>query len=742
MNRPRSSSRLLTLLILAGTIYFFGCKTIPENLPSVASVDKLPGTFSPALESMQIADFEEVEPGVWAASVGRNDSPTPMDLSDPPRTEALKELPPGDFPWGPTEVRFLVRDHRASVRLPLLADEKIYGFGLQFEGLQRRGQILHLRVDHYKSGKERTHAPVPFYISSRGYGVLFDTSRPISVYAGMGNRKDSPEFPTPRDRNTDSNWNAHPPSDAVEASVAFPGLSIRVFTGPDLLSVVRRYNLYSGGGCLPPRWGLGFWHRVRTNASSDEILAEVDAFRDQDFPLDVIGLEPGWHSKSYPCTFDWNQKNFPDPRHFLTEMGKRKVRVNLWENPYVSPDSSIYKAILPHTGSHTVWLGVVPDFSLEPARKIFAAHHATSHVDLGVSGYKIDEVDGYDSWLWPDHATFPSGIDGLKLRQIYGLLTQRTLNDVFRQRNQRTFGLVRASHAGASSLPFVLYSDHYDHKHFITALCNSGFSGLLWTPEIRSAKTPEEWVRRMQTVCFSPLAQLNGWSSRTKPWSRPTVNEAVKDVMQLRLRLLPYLYTMFARYRFLGTPPFRAMILEDGFGPPSETATEWDLSVAGNVTDQYMMGESILVAPFLAGQKERQVTLPKGKWFDFYDGSYAGDGELITIPSELSRIPLFVKDGSIVPMLEALTRTSTYDQRDTLILRHYGENGGKGLLYDDDGATFNFENGDRTWIEFQTTRNRDGSYATSVVQDPADSPFQWNNIEWVHMTETRAGGGT
>lgn len=116
--------------------------------------------------------------------------------------------------------------------------------------------------------------------------------------------------------------------------------------------------------------------------------------------------------------------------------------------------------------SHLVWLGIVPDYTLPAARELLTDQHATEHLSIGVSGYKIDEVDGYDHWLWQDHAVFPSGTSAETMRQTYGLLMQRKIHeDLFRKRNVRTMGQVRASNGGASRLPFALYSDSFADEH-------------------------------------------------------------------------------------------------------------------------------------------------------------------------------------------------------------------------------------------------------------------------------------
>lgn len=165
------------------------------------------------------------------------------------------------------------------------------------------------------------------------------------------------------------------------------------------------------------------------------------------------------------------------------------------------------------TGSHTVWCGVVPDYSLPEVKKIMTGHFKKHQVSKGISGYKMDENDGYDYWLWPDVAQFPSGLDGEQMRQIYGSLMQDMTYNMYRSENKRTYGLVRAANAGTSSYPFVLYNDYYNHRDFITALINSSFIGVLWTPEVRSSNNSEDWIRRIQSVCFSPIAMLDAWAS-------------------------------------------------------------------------------------------------------------------------------------------------------------------------------------------------------------------------------------
>ena len=357
------------------------------------------------ISEMPQLQWERVLPGVWKAAIGQTGL-DPLHYADAPNAEAIKALGEAVFPLDQAATRSQVVPGRASIRLPLAEDERIYGLGLEFSGINRRKNVYSLKVDHYGGVKGYTHAPIPFYISSRGYGVLINSARRVKIHVGVGNRKDS-RLPERIDRTTGQNWAARPLSDAVEASVQGEGLEVYVFAGQTPLEAVQRYNLFCGGGVLPPKWGLGFWHRMHTRSSAEDIQKEIDDFRRYNFPLDVVGLEPGWQSFAYPCSFDWDSKRFPDPKAFVRSMTAQGIKVNLWENPYVAPTSRLYDKIRPFTGSHTVWLGEVPDYTLPAAQKVLLEHHQRYHLDIGVSGYKIDEVDGYDFWLWPDHATFP-----------------------------------------------------------------------------------------------------------------------------------------------------------------------------------------------------------------------------------------------------------------------------------------------------------------------------------------------
>ncbi|MFK7693902.1 TIM-barrel domain-containing protein [Paenibacillus sp. HJGM_3] len=697
--------------------------------------------------------WKEIAPGVWKATVGSPEGLTPLQvIGAAPRLEAMAHMEPARLPFEQSEITVEAGPGCRIVSLPLGETEKLYGMGLQFMRMNHRGRIRYLRVNSDpKQDTGETHAPVPFYVSDRGYGFLIDTSRIVTVYGGATLRTEDTRDEDIRDRNQGSGWKATMTSAHVEVRLPAEGADLYAFAGPSAADVVSRYNLFCGGGVLPPKWGLGFWHRVPTLYSAEQTMEEALEFRKRDFPCDVIGLEPGWHSASYPVTYEWARERFPDPASFIRDMREGGFRVNLWEHPYVSPKSGLYSSLKPLSGSYTVWGGLAPDYTIPEAQEAYKKQHAEHHVDIGVAGYKLDECDGSEltnnSWMFPAHAKFPSGLDGEQMRQLYGLLFQKMTDELYRSRNTRTYGLVRASNAAASSLPSVLYSDLYDHRQFIRALCNASFSGLLWTPEVRKAGSAEEWVRRIQTVVFSPLAMLNAWGDGTKPWSFPEVEPIVRHYIQLRMRLLPYLYTVFAQYRERGVPPFRAMPLvmsadEIAAAEAQQARTEADVL---NTTDgaygkrktkewddQYMVGDALLVAPLFTGESEREVLLPPGVWYGLETGERYDGGQIVSIRAGLERIPVFVKDGSVLPLIASLPNVPSSTEQVALEWVHFGASAGEAALYDDDGETYDYESGRYGWWQAMAVRDAGGRWTGTMrhIGGTFQEPTAYKSVSW------------
>jgi alpha-D-xyloside xylohydrolase len=629
---------------------------------------------------------EAILPGIWRFRLGEPESVTPVSTRrHQPKAggaSAVNECPV------PVTGRASDRGYRVSI--PLGPHEQVYGFGLQLQSFTQRGLKKTLRVNadpQLDSGD--THAPAPFYVTTAGYGVLVDTARYATFYCGSNQRD------IVRSANTDETLPAAyrakglgAPSDMLVEVPLAAGVDVYVFAGPSMRQAIARYNLFAGGGALPPPWGLGVWYRAHIDFTQDEVLDLAGKLRERHMPCDVIGLEPGWQTRSYSCSYLWSER-FPDPGAMIEQLRRNDFRLNLWEHAFVHPDSPIHEAMQPHSGDFRVWGGLVPDFCGAPATELFADLHRREHVAIGVSGYKLDECDNSDytgSWSFPELTDFPSGVDGEQMHSLFGLRYMDAIGRAFD--GQRTYGLVRSSHALAAPYPYVLYSDLYNHREFVRALANSGFSGLLWTPELRDARDIDDLVRRLQTAVLSPMALINAWYIRNPPWLQtdrkannagefPPDWEQAEDycrqALRLRMRLVPYLHAAFVRYQNDGVPPFRALVVDY----PDDPET-W------SIDDQYLMGEAFLVAPLFAGETERGVYLPTGDWFDFWTGTRYAGGQRHQVGASLETIPLFVRSGSAVPLAEP---TDHVVPEPAIEVRAYGPDAPDSVtIYHDDGA--------------------------------------------------------
>lgn len=613
--------------------------------------------------------IEKVQNGIWKITLGKPEKTTPVSVMGlPPLKHQLEKLPRADrIPLPVDKLEVSLHSRGITLRLPLEEGEELYGLGLQLKSLRQTGKKKVMRPNSDPvADTGDSHAPVPFYLSSQGYGVLVDTARYASFYMGSHvYRGESQQGARQGGGNPDELYQGRSHRGSSFVAVDIPvaqGATLYLFAGPSMLAALQRYILFCGGGAMPALWGLGVWYRTYTKMNQEQVLETAQRLRKMEIPCTVLGLEPGWQSASYSCSYVFSEERFPQPEkmiHALSEMG---YHINLWEHVFTHPTSPIHQQLSPFSGDMEVWGGLVPDLSLEEARKIFGGYHGKYLIDKGISGFKLDECDNSDyiqsPWSFPEFTQFPSGIDGEQMHCLLGLLYQKTILEEYRARNRRSFQQTRNSHAMAASLPFVLYSDLYDHKDFIRGIVTSSLSGLLWMPEVRQCESGEDLIRRLQTVIFSPMAQINAWMIPYEPWLQFDIEKNLRgellekpeklialcrDMANLRMQFVPYLYTAFAKYYFEGIPPFRALVLEDPEDPQLR-----------DIADEWLMGDDIIVAPVTANESCRRVYLPKGDWYDFYTEKKVRGGTWFTVSPPLENIPLYVREGAVLPLAKPL----------------------------------------------------------------------------------------
>ena len=654
--------------------------------------------------------IEKIANGVWKLVLGEPEELTPVKYQKFKINETgLEALPErNELPGTLQSLEWKKTKRGIAVSLPMETTEDIYGFGLQLKSLNMAGRKRRVRVNSDPPADTgESHAPAPFYVSSAGYGLFADTFRYADFFMGTNSEKGRSAGKTEVNQvHTEFSESAlYALKRAGEKRMIIidipgvSGISLYIFSG-QLKEVVQRYNLFSGGGPLVPMWGLGVWYRTYGGSDQAKVLEMAEEFRQEHIPVDVFGLEPGWHSHSYSCTYEWSYL-FPEPETMIEALKSQDYKINLWEHAFVYPAADIYQDLLPYSGDFEVWNGLVPDFAHEKAVEIFSDYHEKELVDKGIMGFKLDECDNSDynpsNWSFPEISSFPSGMDGEQMHNGIGLLYQNLLDNIYRKKNLRTFSQVRASGALAAPLPFVLYSDLYDHRDFIRGVATSGFSGMLWSPEVRSCENGADFLRRVQTVIFSAQALLNCWRIPNPPWKQVDVEknlrneympeedyytQEIRQLLQLRMSLLPYLYSAFMEYHSYGTPPVRAVILDY---PEDKRAAVID--------DQYLFGESMMVCPLtLEDGTSRKVWLPEGRWHNFFTGEIFEGGKEYLISAELEEIPVFVKDGALIPLAEPVEYVNS-ETVFRITVKSFGDGEQCFVLYEDDFESLDAEKG-------------------------------------------------
>jgi len=579
-------------------------------------------------------------------------------------------------------------------------DEEFFGFGLQFHSLAQRGKTKTLKVNaDPKDDKGNSHAVVPFFLSTAGYGIYLDSH--AYTYFDMGQTAaDSLYFQTPD-----------------------PVLDYYFCYGPTFHDLLARYTQLTGRMRMPPKWGLGFWYRMKSDWKQDKVEATAREFRTRNIPCDVVGLEPKWQTHAYSCSYIWNKDQYPDPAGFVGRMRGQHYHVNLWEHAYVHPSSPIYDELekANAVADKKVWGGLVPDWTKPEAAAIFARLHEQEHLKLGVDGYKLDECDGSDytgGWFFPDDTHFPSGLSGAQMHNVFGYLYQKRFHEMFERRNQRSYLLCRGMFAGAQAYPTVIYSDWYGFEQYVRAAANSGFSGVLWCPEVRQTANEQEFIRRFETVFFSPLAMINAWADGVTPWEKgPEVERIFRLYAGLRMQLMPYLYSAFWQMHETGLPVVRALVMDW----PHDRNTY-------AVDDEFMFGPSILVAPIISGTT-RSIYLPTGQWTNWWTGETITGGRRINYEATPDRLPLFVRVGSIIPMQPVMSYVGEKPV-DTLTLRVFpSQEPFSSVVYDDDGTTLNYVQGQNVRIHSAGAPTSKG-ISLSMSAPQGNYRPEWNHVQW------------
>lgn len=574
--------------------------------------------------------------------------------------------------------------------------ERFIGLGEKTGNLDRRGSAYdNWNTDNprYGPNDDPLYVTIPFYMglhNGLAYGIFMDNTHRSRFNFGASNDRFS-------------SFSA----DDGEMDYYFMHES-------NVAGIISDYTLLTGRMTMPPLWALGYQQCRWSYFPDTEVLNVVQNFRDRKIPLDVIYLDI--HYMDAYKIFTWHPVRFSNPRKLLTDLKSLGVHTTVIVDPGIKvekgykayeeglkkdmfikyPDGKVYTA--------QVWPGWChfPDFT-KPAAREWWGNNFSGLVGDGVEGFwnDMNEIASWGGGYTPHMVQFDWEGKQTTYRQaknVYGLQMARSTFEGTRKlmNNRRPLILTRAGYAGLQRYTALWTGDNQaseEHMMLGSRLLNSlGLSGVSFTGVdvggFSKDATPSLFARWIGIGAFSPFFRSHTHydTRQAEPWAYGEVVENIsRNYIQLRYKLLPYIYSAFHESVETGMPVVRSLAIDYTF----------DEKIYHYIyQNQYLFGPSILVAPVESTRDMVKVYLPEGEWYNLHTGQkYHGNSE-ITVECPIHILPLFVKGGAIIPMQEVVQSTS---ENPGNILHLHIFNGNKGsefIYYEDDGNSYNYEKGE------------------------------------------------
>lgn len=595
-------------------------------------------------------------------------------------------------------------------------DEHFYGFGEKFTNFDKRGQRLEMwHYDAYGAHSERAYKNVPFFVSTRAYGIFVDSTTFINFDMAASNHS------------------------AFTLVVPDSALDYYVIVGPDLKTVITRYASLVSFPILLPKWAFGLWASSGFQGdSADKVLRRAHQLRRHKVPCDVLHLDCYWQRHGCWSEMLWDEEMFPDPESMIEEIKAMGFKPCLWMNPYLgveserfteakekgyllkTPQGEAYVADLwGGTGFHPP-VGIVDMTNPEAVAWFKGLLRPLLH--MGVDVFKTDFGEGI-----PADVVAHNGMTGEQLHNLYPLLYNDVVSEVTAEETGRA-GLVwgRSTYAGGQRHAAQWGGDSNCTYQAMASTMRGGLSigvcgHAFWSHDIggfHRQPTPELYVRWAQFGLFSPLSRAHGMTTRL-PWDYgEDALRIFRDYVRLRYRLLPYIYTYASLASESSLPLMRAMVLEF---PNDPNTYAMDL--------QYMFGAELMVAPVYNSDGRRPVYFPAGRWVDFWTHEVIEGPQTRFIEAPLDVLPLYVRADSLIPTVEP-SEYLTDAPFDLVIFDAYLFDNGSFELRDTDGVTRIWASleGSRLNIQVEGVKGRLGLRLIPLAGVPSVDTVQMNGV--------------
>lgn len=515
----------------------------------------------------------------------------------------------------------------------LLPDEKIFGFGESFTHLNKVGQKLNLFVtDPQGPETDQMYKPIPFFMSSRGYGMFMHTSAPVTCDVGA----------------TNNNVNRLYMGDEA--------LDFFIFFG-EPKEILNEYTSLVGKAAMPPLWSFGTWMSRISYFSQNEGYQVADKLRQNKIPADVIHFDTGWFQTDWQCDYRFAPDRFSDPQKMLSDFKKEGFRVCLWQLPYFTPKNKYFnelieKGLYVKNGTGQLpYEDVVLDFS-NPETVKWYQDKIGNLIRMGVSAIKADFGEGA-----PYNGIYASGKSGLYEHNLYPLRYNKAVADIIREVHGENIIWARSAWAGSQRYPLHWGGDAETTDNGLAGTIRGGLSfGLsgfaFWSHDMGGfvTTTPENLYRRWLPFGFLTSHTRAHGAPPTEPWLyNESFVKAFRLCAEMKYKLMPYVYAEAKNCTETGLPMVRALFVEFPHDPG-----------AWLVEDEYLFGSKMLVAPLLEDGNGRDVYLPGGKWIDYQSGKVYAAGWNHIQTGEIPAV-ILVRDGSVLPHIKLAQCTDQMD---------------------------------------------------------------------------------
>lgn len=515
----------------------------------------------------------------------------------------------------------------------LSPNEKIFGCGESFTEFNKRGQRVVLYTDDSNGTQNITmYKPIPFYISSRGYGVFMHTSSPVTCDFGKYY------------------------SSVNTMMIGDDELDLFVFLGPPK-EILNEYTELTGKPAMPPLWSFGFWMSRITYFSEKDGRQVAQKLRDNRIPADVIHFDTGWFETDWRCDYQFSPSRFDDPAKMIADFKEQGFRVCLWQLPYFTPKNTLFPEIVEKglfvrdRKGNLPYEDAVLDFSNPDAVKWYQDKIA-GLLELGVSVIKVDFGEAA-----PADGLYASGRTGFYEHNLYPLRYNKAVADVTEKVTGDAVIWARSAWAGSQRYPLHWGGDAAATDGAMAATLRAGLSfGLsgfsFWSHDMGGfvKATPRDLYSRWVPFGMLTSHSRSHGNPPKEPWEYgEEFMTMFRKAAEMRYRLMPYIYTQARDCSLRGLPMLRAMLVEYPDDPGS-----W------LVDDQYLFGSDLLVAPLLENGISRTVYLPGGKWIDYQTGRAYAPGWHDIETGELP-IVVLVRDGAAIPRIDLAQSTAFMD---------------------------------------------------------------------------------